>query len=78
MDGPSVMRSLNVVIQVLVNNAAVGISSSRTEHIKQYPKLPLRPTDHTRSDFDEVFAVNVYGVVDTISAFDLPCSVHRG
>ncbi|EIM79904.1 NAD-P-binding protein [Stereum hirsutum FP-91666 SS1] len=56
-------------LDVLVNNAAVGISSARTEHLREYPKLPLRPTEHTRNDFDEVFAVNVYGVVDTINAF---------
>lgn len=69
----SVMTTVCVLhtTQVLVNNAAVGISSSRTEHLREYPKLPLRPTEHTRNDFDEVFAVNVYGVVDTISAYPM-------
>lgn len=54
-----------------MNNAAVGIRSSRTEYVKEYPKHPLRPTEHTRNDFDEVFAVNLYGVVDTISEFPI-------
>ncbi|EIM79892.1 NAD-P-binding protein [Stereum hirsutum FP-91666 SS1] len=56
-------------LDVLVNNGALGLPPSRTDIIEAYPKKKLAPTEHTRKDFEEVFAVNTFGIVDTINAF---------
>lgn len=47
--------------QVLVNNAARGMPG-------------YKATEHTRAHFEEVFGVNVSGVVDTISECIFHCS----
>lgn len=58
-----------------MNNAAVGLPPSRTEIIAAWPKIKLGPTEHTRKDFEEVFAVNTFGIVETISERTLPITV---
>ncbi|EIM79897.1 NAD-P-binding protein [Stereum hirsutum FP-91666 SS1] len=56
-------------LDVLVNNAALSLPPSRPEYTDAWPQKILEFTEHTRKDFEEVFAVNVFGVVDTINAF---------
>lgn len=63
-------------MQVLVNNAGLSVPPSRTEIVETWPQVSLDSTEHTRKDFEEVFAVNLFGIVDTISVcLHLPHSI---
>lgn len=59
-----------------MNNAGLSVPPSRTEIVETWPQVSLDSTEHTRKDFEEVFAVNLFGIVDTISVcLHLPHSI---